>query len=118
MFGLEPWAYSLSILGPTLNSEVSYGHRNHPQVFAGFNLSQQSFLREDRVEDKDRLYFQEKKLLLGFRSPLSAQFHGELQGGYVFDRFIHEGTRFDRKERGETSLDNSWFAAWSFRVLF
>lgn len=115
---VDPWAYSLSILGPTLNSEISYGQRNRQQIFAGFNMGQQSFLREDRVDEKDRLYFQEKKFLLGFRSPLSTQFHGELQGGYVFDRFIHEGTRFDRKERGETSVSNSWFAAWNLRILF
>jgi hypothetical protein len=115
---VTPWTYSFSILGPTVNSDVSYGQKNSPQIFTGFSLSQQSFLREDREEDKDRLFFQEKKLFLGFRSPLSEKLHAELQGGYVFDRFIHEGTRFDRKERGETSLGNSWFAAWNLRASF
>lgn len=114
----EKWTYSFSAFGPSVNTELVYGVKESFQPLVGFNWAQQSFMRARRIEDDHRLFFLEKKLFLGLRSPLSEKLSAELLGGYVFDRFIREGPRLDQDDGGETSLKNSWFASWNFRYLF
>lgn len=117
-WNLSPWFYSISVLGPSLNSEIAYGPKESLQYLMGFSWSQQSFLRYDRQEEKDRLFFSESKIFAGARTPLSPKISGELQGGYAFHRSVYEGPRIEKRDRGTLALDNAWFAQWNFRYIF
>ncbi|HMN67295.1 MAG TPA: hypothetical protein PKC28_02030 [Bdellovibrionales bacterium] len=113
-----PWAFALSLFGPTVNAEASYGAREGLQGFLGFNWSQQTFLRREREKEKDRVYVDEKKAFVGLRGPLFVKLHSELQLGPVFDREVWEGARFGKRRSGTVRLDDAWFAAWNFRLTF
>lgn len=113
-----PWSLSLSAFGPTINSEVACGDPRKVQLYAGFNWVQQSYLRENRVDRKDRLFFDEKRGQLGVRFPLVAMLAADLQSGFAFDRSAFEGRRFGKHDRGTAGLRSSWFAAWSLKARF
>ncbi|HXC61349.1 MAG TPA: hypothetical protein VNV63_01625 [Nitrospiria bacterium] len=115
---LEPWMFTLSVFGPTINSEIAYGNPKKIQFFTGFSWLQQSYLRENRPDPKDRLYFDEKRVPLGMRFPVAKALKSELSVGYAFDRSVYEGTRFGNKDDGAASLGNSWYAAWNLRLEF
>ena len=114
----EKWMYTLSVFGPTINSEIAYGHPKGTQVFTGFSWLQQSYLRENRPDPKDRLYFSEKHIPLGTRFPITKDVKSELAIGYSFSRSVYEGTSFHSKDDGIATLGNSWYASWNFRMEF
>lgn len=112
----EPWVFTLSFFGPTVNSEIAYGNTKKIQLFTGFSWVQQSYLRDNRPDPKDRLYYAEMHAPLGVRFPVCDGLKSELSGGYSFNRSVSEGTRFTDRENGSASLGNSWFGAWNITL--
>lgn len=112
-----PWILSMSFFITNFNSEIAYGLRDKFQTFAGFAISQQNFLRADREEKTDRLFFNEKKVFLGARSPLTNAISTELQTGLSFDRKLKEGESFNDTHL-EADLGRSWYISmnWNFAI--
>lgn len=102
-----PWSLSLSIFGPTLQSEVAYGSVDKFQVYTGFQFTQQLYMLESRIEDEDRLRIQESRALIGARTPLFENVGGEFQVGYGFERSVYMGDGMFNKDRGSVDLDSS-----------
>lgn len=114
----EVWMFTVSFFGPTINSEIAYGNPSQVQVFTGFSWLQQSYLREDRPDPTDRLYYDEKHIPIGIRFPIAAAVKSELSAGYAFSRSVYEGTHFGNQSDGVATLGNSWYGAWNVRVTF
>lgn len=112
----EPWVLSISSFLTNLNAEVAYGFRDRVQAFAGFAISQQSFLREGREENTDRLFFNEKKIFTGVKSPYTKEVSLEFQTGLSFDRSLKEGKRFNDTHL-EADLGRSWFLSLGFNLI-
>ncbi len=113
---IEPWIFSMSYFITNFNSEIAYGFRDKVQTFTGFSISQQSFLRADRDELRDRLFFNEKKIFAGIRSPLTKSISGEIQSGMAFDRKLKEGESFNDTEM-ESDFGRSWYLGMSLNIL-
>ncbi|MES3038680.1 MAG: hypothetical protein V4736_12305 [Bdellovibrionota bacterium] len=114
----ELWTYSFSLFGPSVNLEAIYGSSEKIQTFVGFNWGQQSFLRSDRTESRDRLFLDEKKIFTGIRTVLGPKLSAELQIGHAFGRVLYEGPRFEKRDGGSVDLNSSGFVAWNFRYTF
>lgn len=113
----DPWMYTLSIFGPTINAEIAYGNPKNAQIYTGFNWIQQSYLPENRPETNDRLYYDEKHLPLGVRFPVTKGLFSDLSVGYAFDRSAYEGEHFLSKNEGSATLASSWYGAWNLRLV-
>jgi hypothetical protein len=111
------WMLTLGVFGPTVNAEAAYGSPRTAQLFAGFGWLQQSYLRKDRGEEKDRLYYDEKHVPVGVRIPLAQGLKTEFSFGYAFDRSVYEGRRFGDKSNGSVSWGAAWFGAWNLQVV-
>ena len=114
---VNPWAYSVSIFGPTFQAEASYGHRDDLQFFVQHGFSVQSYVPSDREERKDRLYLREQKLVLGLRHLLVPKVMLEIQGGRSFDRSMYIGKSFFKKERGQVDIVDDLYASFVLKVL-
>ncbi len=112
----QPWMFTLGIFGPTLNAEIAYGNPQKIQVFTGYRWAQQSYIRENRPDPGDRMYYNEMHAPIGVRFPVTKELKSELSVGYSFDRSVYEGTRFGNKDNGSVDLGASWYGAWNFRV--
>ncbi|MGE0764250.1 MAG: hypothetical protein AB7N80_13290 [Bdellovibrionales bacterium] len=116
---IERWSFSFALLGPQLSSEIAYSFLfPRQQIFFSANWGQQSFLRADRSRQDDRLVFDEKRIYLGARSPLSRFLSGELQIGQAFARSVFEGDGFFNRDRGSVDLEDSWFLQVNLRAIF
>ena len=90
-FTVVPWVY---------RSNIGYDLSERLQLFAGFDLGQQTFLRFGRTDSKERVYFDEKRATVGLRTPPMAPVSAELEAGYAFGRRI-----FEAESYGDTKVN-------------
>ena len=112
----NPWVLSLSAFFTNVNAELTYGFRNQLQYSAGFSVSQQSFLRQERDDLNHRLFFNEKKVYTGVKTPLNSSLSLDGQLGLSFDRSLKEGERFNDTEL-EADLGKSWFVSLGMNLM-
>lgn len=115
---VEPWMLAFSLFGTNVSTDLNYGSFSAIQYFVGASWTHQSYMRADRLQQKDRLYISEKRFYAGIKTPVFIPISGELQIGQAFDRTIGEGTSTFRKENGSADLNPSWFLSWNFRYVF
>lgn len=115
---INPWSYSLSFFGPVFNTEITYGHTDKLQSLVGLSWNPQSFMRDARKEDTDRLFLDEKRVFVGVRSAFHPMIAGELLVGSAFNRSLYEGPSVGKKTHGSLDLDNTTFINWNFRLSF
>jgi hypothetical protein len=114
---VKPIVLSMSYFITNLNTEIAYGFNDTVQAFMGFAINQQAFLRADRTRLRDRMFFNEKKLFVGMRSPIMTVFTGEFQLGRSFDRKLTEGRNFSDSDL-EADLGKSWYGSASINLSF
>jgi len=68
-----------------------------------FGLTSYSFLHEKRINDKDRLFIQERSLELGLIAQVSDQTSVGFNTGYAFQRVVFEGENLF-KPKGQKSI--------------
>lgn len=112
----NPWVLSFSTFLTNVNAELIYGLSNQLQYSAGFSSSQQSFLRQERKDLKHRLFFNEKRVYTGIKSPLNNSLSLDGQLGLSFDRSLKEGERFNDTEL-EADLGKSWFVSLGMNLM-
>lgn len=113
-----PWSFSFSLFGPIIQMEAAYNINDEMQIFSGFNWNRQNYILSDRVNDKDRLTFEEKKLLIGVRSLISNTLLAELQIGQTFDRSAYIGSGFLNKDQGNASISSDIYSSLSLKMKF
>jgi len=89
----------------TIHAQVDYQMLDALKLYAGFDWTNQRFLRHDRWDDDDRLFYFEKRVALGARWQVHEKCWIDLAGGWVFDRFWFEGE--DYGDRGDNRIDLS-----------
>lgn len=111
-----PWNASFLWLVTNFQGEIA---RNilfpRQQVFIQANWQQNSFLRAERTNTQDRIVYDEKRILVGIRSPLTRQFSAELQIGHIFDASLYEGTAFFNRRGGNTDIRDNTYIQAQFR---
>jgi hypothetical protein len=115
---VNPWSFSFSVYGPILTTEAAYGSAEDAQFFTDFAWGQQNFILSNRVQEKDRLTIEEKKIVFGFRTPIWENARGEVQFGTAFDRSAYIGQGFFSKAGGQTPLQSDTYASWSVKKAF
>lgn len=112
------WSYSFSVFGTTLVTEAAYGAVDEGQAFLQASFNQERYILHDRLQDRDRLTFEERKVLVGYRRPLFAGAFGELQVGRAFGRSFYIGQHIFRDEGGDVDLDKAGFADLQLKYVF
>lgn len=113
----EQWLCSVSFFITNFRSSLAYILQNKTQIAANFVISQQAFLRENREELRDRLFFADKRLFLSVRHPLADDVILEVQGGESFDRSLREGRRFNETD-WRRDLGRSWYTSAALNLAF
>ena len=113
----DQFAYSLTAFGTTVNAEAAYGELRTAQYFFNARWTNQNFTLSNRIDDRDRLTFEEKKLAIGARAFAFGMMRVELQGGYSFDRIFYIGNGVRNMRDGSKHVDASPFAAVSLKAI-
>lgn len=113
----KPLIFSTSFFITNFTAEAAYVLKDNLQLLTGFAVSQQTFLREDRKEMRDRLFFNEKKLYVGLKVPMGKMFSGDIQFGQTFDRKLAEGKRFNETDLS-ADFGRSWYSALNLVMMY
>jgi hypothetical protein len=87
------------------------------RVYAGFDWDHDVYLRADRPDRDDRLFYYEKRLTAGARFDLR-HIGFEISGGYAFDRFYFEGESYGDRDRNRLDVRNAPFVVGRVHFRF
>jgi len=86
----------------TVKAKVTYEIFQPLRVWVGFDWDDDWYLRANRTDTGDRLFYYEKRLTGGIRFDLR-HVGFEVSGGYAFDRFYFEADKYS--ERNDNRID-------------
>ncbi len=103
------WSGHASVYGPT-NASADWGYQawEPVRIFGGCAWEQQQWLRAQRPTTADRLFFDDKKWILGTQTRLFKKILLELDAAYEFDRRFYEGIRAHNGGLPEANLPSGW----------
>lgn len=95
----------------TTHLQATYALFDHLKWYAAFDWQNDRYLRADRPDDDERLFYYEKKATMGLRWALSRQLALDFSGGYGFDRFFFEGENYGDRSKNRIAFSDGFFAA-------
>jgi hypothetical protein len=115
----DRWQFDLTyFLVRNIHVETTYRMFESVRLFVAFDWDTDVFLRRDRPEHDDRLFFYEKRVMGGFRWQVDEQTHLTLSAGYAFDRFIFEADEFDNRGQNRINIADGAVVQMRFNVAF
>ncbi len=87
-------------------------------LYGGFDWASRQWLRHDRDDDDDRLWYYEKRLLTGVTWKPNDCLTLDLSGGYAWDRFFFEGEDYDDRDFNRIDPGDGAFVGASVKVNF
>ena len=87
------------------------------RIWAGFDWDNDFYLRADRGDDEDKLFYYEKRVSGGVRFDLR-HVGVELSGGWAFDRFYFEGERYSDRRDNRVEIGDGPFAVLRVAIRF
>lgn len=73
-------------------------------VYGGYRTVNDTFLLADRVNDRERTYLFDQRLLLGITRELGGRWSLDLSAAYVFDRHLFQAEKFSGTRRDELEI--------------
>ncbi|MGZ3775174.1 MAG: hypothetical protein ACXVCY_15365 [Pseudobdellovibrionaceae bacterium] len=109
VFTLVPWIFKGS---------VNYKLTDVVKLYSGLDFSQVTYYLADRQNEKDRLFYDEKKLFLGIKFPLSAHIFSEFEMGHSFDRALFIAENYTRNPNNPVNMGNAFYGKLSIKFLY
>jgi hypothetical protein len=97
----------------TVDVRLTYQLFRPVRVWVGFDWTNERYLRADRPDPDDRLFYYEKRIRAGAIIGLARkpQLYVEVTGGYSFDRFYFEGESYSDNDDNRVDVEAGPFAA-------
>lgn len=115
----ESWSLTLFTVVPWVaKTQIGYSLMGPVQIFSGIDFSQMTYLLYGRKDSDERLYYDEKKVFLGIRSPLSRILFAELETGYAFGRRVFSATSYKLRPDYPIDIGASVYAKLGFSASF
>lgn len=108
-FTLLPWI---------IKGHVFYKLNDHAKVYAGLDFSQVTYYRAERANNEERVFYDEKRLFLGVKSPISRHLLADLELGHAFDRAFFEAEDYEIDPENPTTFANAYYGKVSLRLYF
>lgn len=118
----ENWNARLSVTGTTnQRAEITRRIVGPLRAFLAYERSPLQWMPAGRADNSDRLIYDEKKTLLGLRSPITKVLSADLSGGRTFDRRMFEDHDAAHSDAPRATLANGWIvffdltARWNYK---
>ncbi|MFN7727722.1 MAG: hypothetical protein ACK5P7_01055 [Bdellovibrio sp.] len=114
----KSWNASLLAFGGTVwKTELALGAPfGGPSAFTGLEWTQQTWLRESRDETREKLFYDQKQIHVGYRQPLAKWFSLHAQVGYAFQRRFFEGRSYWDFASEEAVLPDNGFLSLQAKI--
>lgn len=116
---VDHWSLEFFTLFPwIIQGSVNYHINDYAKIYTGLDFSQMTYYIFGRTNKKDRLFYDEKKLFLGVKSPLNKITFLELEAGYAFDRRFFLDENYQRDPKNAVLIENAPYAKMNLRFRF
>lgn len=116
---VDRWSVNLFTLFPwVIKTSVDYSINGPMKVSLGLDFSQATYYIYGRVNKKDRLFYDEKRMYLGFKTPLSRQMMAEFEAGYSFDRKFFSAENYEVRPSNALHLGSSPYLKFALQAGF
>jgi hypothetical protein len=107
-FTVVPWVFK---------STLNYNLDEYRKFYLGFNFSQLTYFILGRQNLKDRLFYDEKKIFVGAKSPLSKSILADLEMGRSFDRALFMAEEYRLNPNNPVRIENAFYLKLSLLFL-
>jgi hypothetical protein len=120
MFTYKPtdrWTFEASyMLIHTIHVKATYKIAERLNVFGGYDWSNESYMLEERTNDKDRFFLYDQRVTLGLEIPVTSWLTAQLIGGYAFDRYSFIGQQWNSTGTDRVDIDPGPFVSLSVSI--
>ena len=89
----EQWQFQASyMLIHTIHLKAQYRFTERLIGFAAYDWSNEAYALLDRPEENDRFFIYDQRVSMGLQARLFGKWTASLAAGFVFDRYMFEGT--------------------------
>lgn len=114
----EKWTWNFFYLIPwVIKTSVDYSIAGPVKIYTGLDFSQSTYYLVGRKDLKERLFYDEKKVFIGIKAPLSQSYLAELDCGYAFDRRYFSAEEYKRSPDDPINLGTSPYLRFSITAL-
>jgi hypothetical protein len=93
----------------TVDVRLTYQVARPVRVWIGFDWTNERYLRANRADPDDRLFYYEKRVRAGAIIGLARQLFVDVTVGYSFDRFYFEGEGYSDRNRNRIDVGDGPF---------
>jgi hypothetical protein len=93
----------------TFRARATYRLAPRLRLYAGYEVSNESYPLADAPDVQDRLFYYDQRLVSGLQFKLGQQSSLDLSGGYAFDRFYFEGQHLSDSNNNRVDIGNGAF---------
>jgi hypothetical protein len=101
-----------------VHAKASYQLARPLRIFAAFDMYNESYFRAERLDDRDRFFYYDKRFSGGLHWRLSRHSSLDLSSGYLFDRYYFEGRNLNNGSNNRLNIGDGPFAAFQVRIHF
>ena len=98
----------------TVDVRLTYQLFRPVRVWIGFDWTNERYLRAERANPDDRLFYYEKRVRVGAIVGLARWLYTDVTAGYSFDRFYFEGESYSDRDQNRVDVGSGPFV--QFRV--
>jgi hypothetical protein len=115
----EDWQFQASyMLIRTIHFKAQCRLAQQLSAFAAYDWSNESYILLDRPDPNDRYFIYDQRLSMGIQSSLLEHWTASNSAGFIFDRYIFEGTTSVSNGSNRVGLGNEPFAALNLGSRF
>lgn len=115
----EKWALEIFTLVPWIfKGSVNYKLTDYARIYSGLDFSQLTYYLHGRINTKDRLFYDQKKLFVGIKSPLAPNVFTEFELGHSFDRSLFVAENYTTAPNNPVDIGNAYYGKLSIKLFY
>lgn len=115
----EKWSVDLFTVVPWIfKGSFSYKFTEYARFYTGIDFMQSTYYLEGRANKEDRLFYDQKKIFIGAKSPLSQNIFAELELGHSFDRSLFIAENYKTSPDDPVDIGNAYYGKFSMRIFY
>jgi hypothetical protein len=114
----ERWTWNMFYLIPwVIKTSVDFTVAGPVKVYTGLDFSANTYYLAKRDDVNERLFYDEKKVFIGTKLPLSKSYLAEFDAGYAFDRRYFKAKSYEQSPADPVTLGTSPYVRLSITAL-
>lgn len=115
----DEWQFQASyMLLRTVHVKAQYRITHWLSAFAAYDWSNESYMLLDSPDVNDRFFMYDQRASLGLQTSFLQHFTASVSSGFIFDRYMFEGTSSTATNADRVYLGNGPFAALNLGVRY